>query len=180
MFSTDADSKPILTLSISAKLLISDKLWCQQLWSEAVLWCFTNLISCLPGDIVLSQLGTRRKHISVWFFFPLLLSDCTIYCISCFSKRIKLTSILLSRGVALTDQTRTALSELKCYDEYLNWNWFYNLSSSLVSLRPETSDINRYGFVECSGRKRDVWSSKIHWLFSCCAIFHNQIMLPCF
>lgn len=52
----------------------------------------------------------------------LLLSNCTIYCISCFSKRIKLTSILLSRGVALTDLTRTALTELKCYDEYLNWN----------------------------------------------------------
>lgn len=49
-------------------------------------------------------------------------SNCTIYCISCFAKRIKLTSIFLGCGVALTDLTRTAFSELKCYDEYLNWN----------------------------------------------------------
>lgn len=112
---------------------------------------------------------TLEKSASV--FFPLLLSNCTIYCISCFSKRIKLTSILLGCGVVLTDLTRTALSELKCYDEYLNWNWFYNLSRSLVSLSPQPSDINRGGYVGHSKINKEankvieVSPLKIHWLF---------------
>lgn len=70
----------------------------------------------------ISQLGTQKeKHFCPTTHpYPPLLGNCTIYRISCFFKRIKLTSILLSRGVALTNLTRTALSELKCYDEYLN------------------------------------------------------------
>lgn len=93
-------------------------------------WTFFSFLFFLPNSI---QRVIRCSR------------DCTVYCISCFSKRIRPTSILLSRRVALSDLTGAALAELKCYDEYLNWNWFYNLSVSPVSLRPEPSDINRCG-----------------------------------
>lgn len=139
-----------------------------------MLWYFTVLISRLPRDKGPSQLSTRT-HLCFFSFF-LLLSNCTIYCISCFSKRIKLTSILLSRGVALTELTRTALSELKCYDEYLNWNWFYNLSSSLVSLRPEPSDINRYGYVGRSKKKRRLaFRIQLAFFTLCCFPWPNNL-----
>lgn len=71
------------------------------------------------------QLSAPKENISPlasFFFFLRCICSATVQftVYHVFFKRIKLTSILLSRGVALTDLTRTALSELKCYDEYLN------------------------------------------------------------